>query len=74
VAHLDRPGADLLLALGDPTIPGIAHVPEEDRQRALVIQIVGAPNLTPNICVEVIRERTAGARTEHRVMGGWPGL
>ena len=45
-----------------------------NRQFGLVIQIVGAPNLTPNICVEVISERTAGARTEHRVMGGWPGL
>jgi len=30
-----------------------------NRQFGLVIQIVGAPNLTPNICVEVISERTA---------------
>ena len=36
VAHLDRPGADLLLALRDPAVPRVAHVPEEDRQRALI--------------------------------------
>jgi hypothetical protein len=34
MAHLDRAGADLLLTLRDPAIPGIAHVTEEDRQRA----------------------------------------
>ena len=36
MADLHRPGTDPLLTLVDPAIPGIAHILQEHRDRALI--------------------------------------